>query len=434
MKKIYFFPALFLALTLISPLQEVRGQDSTQSEHQMTLEETFNQQQKQLEQINRNQMILHQIEMIQIDHISNILREKLFNPEGRQDKIIEHYAKHALKSGEKQTRVALLGNSAVHFSPKGFNEEILTELLNSIKLHQPDAVFFLGNLVHGLKDGDTEASRYVQLPEEKDVAGRVFVDKEAGVYDTEAFEQQLDEFSKVVTQTLGGIPFYPVMGDHESIGLDSAEIFKRHFHLDRAQIIDSRQLVYSVPVGNALFLLLSTDYFDQEKNKVSEDRILPGEMEWLKTTLENEGGRYRFSFVLGSDPAFSTKGSFGIYEGIDRNIEERNRFWRLLKDHNVLAYFSGNEIVYGRTFRYGIWQINTGGAGAIPDYTWKEEDVFFHYVLMTLPHGDKGNPQVEVYDRHGKRRDQFSLTKDPFPFYQVHISKSIRDEVPEVKQ
>lgn len=327
-------------------------------------------------------------------------------------------------------KVAILGNSTSLIEDNGFNEEVLAQLFKLIKAQEPQAVFFLGNLINGLhaqSSRENPAEPYVQLHAGMNMFGKA-VTREAGYYDPQLIEKQLTAFSDSVKANLGtAIPFYPIPGEHEVLGPEALEIFQKHFSLDQAQILDSKEFVYSVTLGNTLFLAMSTDYYDTAKKEVVENALLPSLFTWLDTTLTNEKPLSRFRFVLGNDPAFSTEASFGIYSGLDQHRDERNKFWNLLLKHQVLAYFSTNEVLYDRSYRYGIWQFITGGAGAIRNFS-DIDDTFYHYVLLTIPQVEGEDPTVEVYDVKGKKQDEMKLTRNPGMLFDLRIPS----RVPEV--
>lgn len=319
-----------------------------------------------------------------------------------------------------EIKIALLGNSARFFETMGFHEEVLAKLLESIKKQQPSAVFFMGNLTYGLKLAEKKTETFVQLPVEKDIFGKVTT-RSVGYYDKAFYQQQLDAFWDTIQKNLGkDVPFYPLPAEHEAVGPDALDIFRQRFPIKGSQVIDSKEMVYTVNIGNAFFIVLSSDYYDVKKNQVVENTLIPPVVDWLGKQLNEEAPKYRFTFVVGNDPAFSTGANFGIYSGLDQNREERNRFWNLLMKHQVLAYFSSNEVLYDRSYRYGVWQLISGGAGATRDII-GEDDTFYHYLLLTIPQGMTGEPTIAVFDLEGKKRDEFVLTRNPGALFDLRI-------------
>jgi len=368
--------------------------------------------QENLERLVEMDQLLHQVEMLQIDDLIETLQARREKPtpfeELEIEKVSGHIQRHLQlqekywlvqeKKERELLKIVILGNSATFYDSKGYNQAVLSDLLNYIRIVQPDAVFFLGNLLH--------------------------------VEDKKNYREHLNRFISLIHFYLPNVPFYPLPGAQEVEADNTLSIFKDDFVISDAQLFDSKQLGYAVHVGNALFALISTRYYENTKQKAVVG-ILPSELDWLGQTLKKEAGKNRFSFVMGADAAFSTTSSFGNYLGLDKQQEERNRFWGLLREFNVLAYFSANEILFDRSNRYGIWQLITGGAGAVPDKVWEEEDVFYHFILLNLPQNNVDHPSIEVYDRKGRRRDFFEFSSNTFPFYQVQINKSIQEGVPE---
>lgn len=394
--------------------------------------------QRELEQLLKEQKTLRDVEKIYIDNIREEISkeakeeadqeeelefERVQRHVNRHLELQEGYKKWQEQEQEDYWNVAILGNSFSTYGKEGFNREILANFLSQIKKLKAKAVFFSGNLVNGLqmKPSDEKPGKKV----EKDITGAPIFEEERFGYDKNTFVDHLDLFYSIVDQILPDTPFYPVMGDSESVSAEAVELFKSRFNLDFAQVFDSKQLAYDVPLGNALFAVVSTDYFDPATKQKVEGVILPAQFKWLNTLLQKNVGKLPFSFVIGNDPAFSTGGSFGAYEGLDRNVETRNLFWSILREGKVLVYFAGKEALYDRTFRYGVWQIISGGAGAVPDSTWDEGEIFYHFLLLRIPRVTTKDPIVEVYDKQGQQRDAFKLSRNPFPVYQMQIPKEI---------
>lgn len=339
---------------------------------------------------------------------------------------LERHAEYvAVSPGD--VNVAILGQSADAALPDGFNSEKLTSLLELIRTDNPKAVFFNGNLVFSLDDDPDVSTRgeALILPVEKNIFGEEVEDY--GLFNSAAFQSALAKFRALVAEVLGpDIPFYPIMGVQESIGPDALEIFRKEFGLDNAQVLVSNQLVYTVPVNTALFVLISTDYYNKETNEAHFQSLSEPLWEWLRDTMTNDTEKYPFRFVIGSEPAFSTTAPFNTFQGLDQNTKDRNRFWNQLIESKTRAYFSGGEVLYDRSYRYGIWQIITGGAGRFNQLEGRTEnvdDTFYHYVLMTLPAKPTQDPIVQVFDDEGERKDKFVLSKNPPFLFNLRISK-----------
>ena len=111
----------------------------------------------------------------------------------------------------------------------------------------------------------------------------------------------------------------------------------------------------------------------------------------------------------------------GRPDGLDRKPEMRDEFWRILRSHNVLAYFSGQENFFDRSLRQDVWQVISGGAGS-PLSENDKNKIFYHYLLLTIPQGKEGVPIVTVIDLGGTAPDSFPLNRTPPTIYQLRIS------------
>lgn len=258
---------------------------------------------------------------------------------------------------EATLKVAILGNSALKYTEEGFNAEALQLLLNEMKGEEPEAVFFMGPLV-------APGANY-------------------------------DHFIQLIKGQLGSIPFYPTP--------DSKEIVDK-FNLP---VSAEFQKGYTVLLKNTFFALFS-----------AEEGNLEPLFNWLETNLQGRFGAYRF--VLGSTAAFSTQATEGNFQGLDRWPLFRSQFWNLLRNADVAAYFASNEVVYDRSYRTGVWQILTGGAGATRTYNVRD-DTFYHFLTLTIPQDGQG-PIVEAFDIRGRKRDSWKLNATAPAISQFRIS------------
>ncbi len=339
---------------------------------------------------------------------------------------IKKYKALLSQKPHKGYRVAVLGQTALELSSKGFNPDILSELLNLIKESQPKAVFFAGDVVYSLISEEEKGSgsdyTYVDFTSNKNIFHQV-IEKEKGYYNAGHFKEVLNGFASFVREHLGpDVAIYPIMGAQESIGPQTAEIFRDVFQLNKATLLPSNQLVYSVVIDNALYILLSTDYFDKTTGQPKTAALSAEALDWLNQVLENQAPDYDYVFVIAGDPVFSTTASFGINPGLNINGLDRDKFWDLLRKYNVRAYICGEEVLYDRSYKRGVWQIITGGGGALRDYLSENNDTFYHFVLLNIPLQARENPLVQVYSNFGEN-DQFELSQTPPFLYQYRMSR-----------
>lgn len=261
------------------------------------------------------------------------------------------------KQNEGILRVGILGNSALNYTKEGFNPEALRQLFEEMLAEGPEAVFFIGPFIP------------------PGVSGEAFYDQ--------------------IKKALGNIPFYPTP--------DSKEIVEKF----KLPVSENFPQGYSVVLKNTLFALFSQAEDSQEQF-----------ITWLQDTLQKHDGKYRF--LLGPKAAYSTQATEGNFSGLDQRTQFRNQAWNLLRKDNVLAYFASNEILYDRSYRAGVWQFLTGGAGATRTYAVKD-DTFYHFILLTIPQ-DGNSPLVEMFDIRGRKRDSLLLNPQAPAISQFRIS------------
>lgn len=313
--------------------------------------------------------------------------------------------------------VAILGDSYSY--QESFNKEVLKVLFRGIDKQNPRAVFFTGNLTFGVHSNETFPKLIYRIPSEKTILKDK---KDERADDLKAFAQRLNEFKQIKQQELGDkILFYPLMGNQELIGPEAVRVFKETFGIKNASLAGPGELVYTVSLGDAYFIVLATDYYDVENGKSVEHQISTEALEWLENVLKEQSDLYHFVFVIGNEPAFSTTANYGHYQGLDANRAMRDRFWKILKDYHVLAYFCSHEHLYDRTVHDGVWQIISGGGGAPLDSK-DGSKAFYHYLMLSIPTEIGLMPKVIVKDLFGNVRDEFPLNYYQNPIYQKHIS------------
>ncbi len=327
-----------------------------------------------------------------------------------------------------ESKVAILGESYnSQNGTSGINEVILGRLFGIIKEKNPGAVIFTGNMTLGLDKKlpeDFETTVFVQRPSVSSDAGieEEQWPREGFKYDGGVFQRQLEAFLNIKNASLGDkIPFYPIIGNHEAFGTDAAFKVISVFGLKSTAPATASTLAYTFSLNNSLFILFSNARFDAYTQSTEEHRLGRELLEWLNQVLSNQRAKYDFAFVIGNEPAFSTTASNGIFKGLDKNIDVRNKFWKILLDHQVTAYFCSGERLYDRTNRYGIWQIISGGSGA-PLYKREFDKAFYHFLLLSVPNNPRQLPKVQVYDSQGNLADEFDLSPFTYPVYQLRIS------------
>ncbi len=433
MSKIFFAACLFFSYMIPVWAQEASSQEIINQNTQKSLYEQV-----------QNQLIRERVETIEVDgiyskfealrdeereQIENLEVELLREQLQREIRLVHHFKYLESRGKNEILKVAILGNSANNIDNESFNSLRLQKLLRLIRIKAPQAVFFTGNLIYGVREISGDENNIIEFPPKRSIMHQK-AEKDFGVFDIGWFEKQLNQFSQVISQTIGNdIPFYPIPGEFENLGPEAVELFKKHFKLDNAQIFDSKQLAYTVSIDNAFFVLFSTSFFDDQNHRVRYG-ILPQTLNWIQTQLQAEKTNYPFKFALGNLPAFSTKASFNIHEGLDTDQRARDSFWRILRENQVLAYFSSKEILFDRTYWYGLWQVNSGGAGATLDYIDEDDMTFYHFVILSIPSNKENDVILEVFDEEGFRRDWSVLSQKQPPLFQYSFRISARLDVP----
>ena len=171
--------------------------------------------------------------------------------------------------------------------------------------------------------------------------------------------------------------WYPVVGNHELPGQGTEDYKGENIQFLRAFEIKDRnkgplpcsETTYSFDHQNVHFAILN-EYCNDESDKDSSGDISDLLYNWLVNDLYKAGNKIKL--VFGHEPAYPQPDKLsGRLRHDDDSLNEypanRDRFWNLLKEENVLAYFCGHTHNYS-TYQYdGIWQIDTGHARGVGD-------------------------------------------------------------------
>jgi 3',5'-cyclic AMP phosphodiesterase CpdA len=315
---------------------------------------------------------------------------------------------------EEHITVAILGDSRSDGKEgvKGINDKVLSKLFAMIREKKPRALFFSGDLTLGLEEEEVAEDLYRENsstpPKQEEKQGDHWA--QAGyVYDSKAFKESLDYFSTLQKEYLGpSIPLYPLIGNHEAVGSDAVKIFKDQFGITHEAPLDSSHLAYTVELDKTLFIILATDYFSGDENKLVEHTLSGGQKEWLEKTLRDKSPQFSSLFVVGHEPAFSVLGGFKSHPvGLDRFPGARDEFWAILKKYGVKAYICSHEHLYHASKHDGVWQIISGGAGA-PLAPLKFGG-YFHYALLEIPTKSGAAPRLTIVGLDGVVKQEIVL-------------------------
>jgi len=179
-----------------------------------------------------------------------------------------------------------------------------------------------------------------------------------------------------------GVPYYPVLGNHDFMGGTIAEaldnFFSRFPYLNRRRYYDLR-------VGPVAFIMLDSNF-----DKLANVEIR-GQLRWLQQTLDQceRDPSVRLVVIVAHHPPFTNSSS------IPPSIRVTHFILPLLSGTaKCRLFFSGHVHSYERFRVGGVNYIVTGGGGAPLDTV--EESVFpkdlypggpvrpFHYCLLTI--------------------------------------------------
>ncbi|MEA3327268.1 MAG: metallophosphoesterase [Chloroflexota bacterium] len=124
------------------------------------------------------------------------------------------------------------------------------------------------------------------------------------------------------------------------------------------------QTTYSFDYQNAHFVALNV-YCNAEAPWGIDGSISDTIYNWLAADLAETTQEH--IFVFGHEPAFpqpdaQTGDIRHLYESLDQYSKARDRFWELLRNHNVLAYVHGHTHGYSAVKIEDVWQIDAGQA------------------------------------------------------------------------
>ena len=204
------------------------------------------------------------------------------------------------------------------------------------------------------------------------------------------------EFYSPAAALLSGVPFYPVLGNHEHNA-------PAYFELFYTPGQDGKGRNWAQAVGGVLFIGI-----DGAANWGAEPSRA-----WLEGVLK--GSKEKFIFLATHYPAWSSS-----QHGSDRGAQKL--IMPLLAKYSVTAMLAGHDHVYERSeppADRGVTCIVTGGAGA-PIYGKGRKANPYSKVFASKPHycvfDVKGDAcQMKVYDLKGRVIDERTFTARKVP-------------------
>ena len=186
----------------------------------------------------------------------------------------------------------------------------------------------------------------------------------------------VQEIHQIIKDSLGNnFSWYPSVGNHEG-DTDSDRVYLKECigslrGIANSGPVHAESTMYSFNIEEVHFVCLNV-YYDgvNEFSSWKTNGVSDACHEWLANDLETT--EKEAILVFGHVPAFvlcdeDTKMEYQMDSDLGLsggNPENRDRFWTLLKKHNVIAYFCGHQHSYYSENYNGVYQYN---AGAISD-------------------------------------------------------------------
>ena len=171
--------------------------------------------------------------------------------------------------------------------------------------------------------------------------------------------------------------WYPIVGNHElpAAGNETylAENLQTLRNFDIGKVKKGPRpcdtTTYSFNFGNTHFVILN-EYCDIKSDYTTDGDIPDLLFNWLKEDLEKTSAEN--ILVFGHEPAYPQPDAESErlrHEEDSLNIhpENRDRFWDLLTQNDVEAYFCGHTHNYSKYQFKDLWQIDAGHARGIAD-------------------------------------------------------------------
>jgi len=176
-----------------------------------------------------------------------------------------------------------------------------------------------------------------------------------------------------ITSTLGATyTWYPGAGNHELPGGGQESYYGSNMDWLRSYDYGSvnpgpsgcPQTTYSFDYQNAHFVMLN-EYCDTGGDTVRDGDVVDHLYDWLVADLSATDRTHVFDF--GHEPAYPQPDADNgrirhLGDSLDKYQANRDRFWNLLRDERVIAYFYGHTHNYSAVEVDGVWQLDAGHA------------------------------------------------------------------------
>ena len=340
------------------------------------------------------------------------------------------------RGGAGPVRIAILSDSRSGVGPgreayAGVNADVLGGLFSIAQRNGVEAIFFPGDLIDGY-------STHV-----------------------DDFDHEMRTWLRVAEAVGGSLPIYTGMGNHEALvdmwadGVSLDKVGKKSAEAHFAALMVNPggapepeaegapsydESVYSVDLGDVHLVMLNTNYWrashpGHPRNGGKGNRegfVMDGQMAWLEADLaaaRKAGARQ--IVVMGHEPSFPAGGhvkdAMWWHGEIEAVNQMRERFWKILAAHDVLAYVSGDEHNYSRALigpetvkgaEGSVYSVISGGSGA-PYYAKAPPEAYAdrvqafsaqqHVTLWTFEDGKP--PHLDVIGLTGEVIESLDLTE-----------------------
>ncbi len=264
----------------------------------------------------------------------------------------------------ESVRFAVLGDTRGS-DETAVNENIFSKIVEQVLQFDPPVKFVivLGDLVSGHDEAGTMDEQFAEW---KQIAA--------------------DWYS---SDTLIGAKVYLVPGNHDQGIFKQLSWIRAFNYLPDNGPTDEKYFTYSFDFGPVHCSVINTS------SPFNSHHL---NYDWLADDLS--GTDKPIKLVFGHEPAYPAGPHAG--SSLDKDPAARDKFWKLLADEGVQAYFCGHEHLYDHWIKDNVHQIISGGAGA-------PGPLSFHYLIIDANESDVTVSVYKVSD--GNLKESYKLSQ-----------------------
>jgi hypothetical protein len=172
--------------------------------------------------------------------------------------------------------------------------------------------------------------------------------------------------------------WYPVVGNHETETPEDMEWLRAYDcdpngddppHIVNLGPAACEETTYSFDYGNSHFVVLN-EYCDATSDTGTDGDVVDALYNWLVDDLNATEKMH--VFVFGHEPAYPQPDADNgrerhMLDSLNQHPTNRDRFWNLLKDKDVVAYICGHTHNYSAVEIGGVWQLDAGHSRGMGD-------------------------------------------------------------------